>query len=316
VKRSHRARSPSSAIAIWAALAANVGVALAKLAAAIVSGSPSLAAETLHSFADCGNEVLLLWGRRRSERPPDAHHPYGHGKELYFFALMVGVLFFAIGGCLSIVEGVYRVVHPEPLRHPAWGVGVILASLVFEGTSLAIGLRQLRRHGKRQSILKTMKRSKDPGIFMVVAEDLAAMAGLAIALIGTSAAIALDAPICDAIGSILVGLLLAGVALFMIKETMGLLVGEASDGELIRDVERRALAEHTVAKVGRPLTMHLGPDEVLLNLELAFRDGLDIGEVRAALARLEHDIVSAHPEVTRFFVGSLDPHGEPGSGPA
>ncbi len=287
---------------VYAALAANLGVCAAKFAAAAISGSASLLSEGVHSLADTGNELLLLLGLRRSRKPPNRQHPYGYGKELYFWSLIVALVLFALGGGTSIYQGVERLLHPRPL-HTSWvDYAVIGVAFVFESTSLVIGLRNLRKTYPNDSILLAIRRSKDPSVFTVVAEDLAAVSGLAAAFGGVLLSHLLNDPRFDAFGSLAVGSILALVAFFLASESRKLLVGESGAQQLIDDVKRLSREDASVLRVGDALSMQLGPDEVLLNLDVEFVPEVSGAAMPAAIERLEERIRRAHPEVTRIFV--------------
>jgi len=287
---------------VYAALAANMGVCGAKFAAALISGSAALLSEGIHSLADSGNELLLLLGMHRSRKPPDTEHPYGYGKEQYFWSLIVALLLFAAGGGTSIYEGVRRLLHPRVVHATQANYWVLGVAFAFESGSLVFGLRQLRARHPNASILLAMRRSKDPSVFTVVAEDMAAIAGLAVAFVGIALSDVLQVAWCDAVASICVGTILAFVALFLISESRKLLVGESGSRNLVDDVRRLADEDANVRRVGDALTMQLGAEEVLLNLDVQFRSELSARELPDAIQRLEDRIRKAHPEITRIFV--------------
>jgi cation diffusion facilitator family transporter len=287
---------------VYAALAANLGVCLAKFIAAGASGSSSLLSEAIHSLADSGNELLLLLGLRRSKKPPDREHPYGYGKELYFWSLIVALVLFALGGGTSIYQGVERLLHPRPLRDKWADYAVIAAAFVFESSSLFFALRKLRAAYPGDSIFRAIVRSKDPSVFTVVAEDLAAILGLLAAFLGILLSDLFHAPWCDALGSLAVGVILALVAVFLASESRQLLVGESGSQRLIDDVRRLTREQPHVKRVGEALSMQLGPDEVLLNLDVEFSPEMSGSEVPEAIRRLEERIRAEHPEITRIFV--------------
>ena len=295
-------RVPSRQWVVYAALAANVAVCAAKFAAAAISGSASLLSEGVHSLADSGNELLLLLGIHRSRKPPDRQHPYGYGKELYFWSLIVALMLFTLGGGTSIYQGIDRLLHPHPLNTGWADYAVIGVAFVFESGSLIIGLRNLRKTHPKDSIFQALRRSKDPSVFTVVAEDLAAVSGLAAAFIGILLSHLLNEPRCDALGSLAIGLILASVAVFLTSESRKLLVGESGAQQLIEDVKRLSREEEGVLRVGDALSMQLGPDEVLLNLDVEFVPAVSGAALPAAIQRLEERIRRAHPEVTRIFV--------------
>ncbi len=287
---------------VYAALAANLGVCVAKFVVAGISGSSSLLSEGVHSLADSGNELLLLLGLHRSRRPPNRQHPYGYGKELYFWSLIVALVLFALGGGTSLYQGVDRLLHPRPLRDSWADYAVIGVAFLFESTSLVIAVRNLRKTYPTDSLIGAIRRSKDPSVFTVVAEDLAAVAGLVAAFAGVLLSNLLHDPRYDALGSLLVGIILACVALFLTSESRKLLVGESGAQQLIDDVKRLTREESSVRRVGDALSMQLGPDEVLLNLDVEFAPEVSGTDIPAAIQRLEARIRRAHPEVTRIFV--------------
>lgn len=292
----------TSRVAVYGALAANIGICAAKFTAASVSGSASLFSEGVHSLADSGNELLLLLGLHLSRRPADRHHPYGHGKELYFWSLIVAIVLFAGGGGTSIYEGIHRLTHPRPLHESLANYIVIGVAAVLESSSLWLGLRQLRVNNPRGSVLGAMRRSKDPAVFTVVAEDMAAVAGLSAAFTGILAGDLLHAAWCDALGSIVVGVILAVVAVFLASESRKLLVGESGTDALLADVRRLTLEDALVLRVGDALSMQLGPEQVLLNLDVEFSPAVTGQDLPGAIERLEKRIRSAHPEISRIFV--------------
>jgi len=247
----------------------------------------------------------LLLGLRRSKLPPDWRHPFGYGKELYFWSLIVALLLFAGGGATSIYKGVDRLLHPREVEHVLASYVVIAIALACESTSLVISLRKLRRDYPNDTVFFALRRSKDPSVFTVVAEDLAAVAGLIAALLGISASQLLHSSRYDAIGSIVVGAILSIIALFLVSESRKLLVGETGPLELLADVRRIARADPKVRRIGELLSMQLGPDEVLLNVDVAFSLELSAGDLAEAIKKLEARIRAAHPEITRIFVQAI-----------
>jgi cation diffusion facilitator family transporter len=289
-------------LAVYSALAANIGIAIAKFVAAALSGSSASLSEGVHSVADSGNEMLLLFGLRRARRPPTAAHPYGHGKELYFWSLIVAIILFAMGGGLSIYQGVAHLRKPVPLVRPVVNYVVLSVALVFESTSLFVARRQLFRKKKPTSTWRGLRASKDPSVFTIVAEDTAAVAGILVAFIGIALSQLFGQPAFDAIASVLVGVILAVVAMALARESRDLLVGESADAELVREIERLAYAEKAVSGIGRILTMQLGPDQVLVTLEIEFSPDLRARELAQVVERIEADVREAHREVTHIFI--------------
>jgi cation diffusion facilitator family transporter len=289
-------------IAILAAVIGNVAIAVIKFAAAIVTGSSAMLSEGIHSLVDTGNGGLLLVGIRKSARPPDAGHPFGHGMELYFWSFLVAISVFGIGGGLSIYEGILHLVHPNALERATVNYVVLAAAFVFEGVSFGFGYREFRRSKGSQSVVSAIRTGKDPSLFTVVFEDTAALIGLAIAFLGVSLGHALHNVYFDGAASVGIGLLLAASAVWLAAESRGLLVGESAEPEVVSGIETLALADPGVARVGQVLTMHLGPHEVLLTVEMEFSPGLTVGEIRAAVDRIEEQIKASHPDVTQIFI--------------
>jgi cation diffusion facilitator family transporter len=297
--------SEEKAFVVYGAMAANAAIAVTKFAVALTSGSSAMVSEAIHSVVDTANQVLLLVGIRQSQQPPDRRHPFGHGKERYFWSLIAAIVIFGIGGGVSIYEGVDHLRHPSPLQDPRWAYAVLGAAALFEGASWALAFRQhlpLVRDGG----LSALTTSKDPVILTVLFEDSAALCGLAIAGGGIFLSHRLDAAWPDGVASILIGCLLALVALFLARESRALLVGEAADPVIVDHIRELAQAHPDIRQAGTPLTMHLGPEEVLVNLSLRFRNGLSSEELARSVAGLEDAIRRLHPEVTRIFVEAAE----------
>jgi cation diffusion facilitator family transporter len=294
--------SSSRPIAVYGALAANLAIATAKFVVAKLSGSSAMISEGIHSLADTGNEVLLLVGVHLSSRPPDARHVYGHGKELYFWSLVVAIVLFALGGGMSLYEGVTHVLHPTGLRDPTWTFVVLGVAFTFEGISLIIGLRQLKKAHRGESLWRAYRSSKDPSVYMVVAEDSAALVGIVAAFVAVILARITGISMLDAVGSLAIGALLCVVAVLLAMESRTLLVGESASPALLEELRSLANADAAVCRVGQLMTMRLGPQEILLNVELEFRADLTTRELRSAVERIERAIRGAHSEVSRIYI--------------
>jgi cation diffusion facilitator family transporter len=300
--------SPSSShVVVYAATAANLGIAVTKFVAAGVSGSSALLSEAIHSLVDTGNELLLLLGLKRSARPADAQYPFGYGKELYFWSLIVALLLFSAGGGMAFYEGVTHITNPQPLEDPFWAYVVIGAAALFEGTSFIIAIREFRRRPGPKHLFAKVHRSKDPSVFTVVIEDLAALLGLLVAFAGVLASHLLHNPILDGVASIFIGMILAAAAVALAHESRSLLVGESASPNIVADICKAAARDPAVQRAHTPLTMHLGPREILLNLELDFREGISASEQVAAVSRIEEAIRAQHPAVTRIFIEARRP---------
>lgn len=295
-------RRPDSPVVVIGALAANLAIAIAKLVAAAMSGSSAVLAEGIHSLADSGNELLLLFGLRRSRRPPDQRHPYGHGKELYFWGLVVAMVLFGLGGGMSIYEGIHHLLHPTTRGSTTSAYVTLALAVVFESISLAIGLRELKRRKPKLPLLRAAFAIKDPTIYMVVGEDIAAIAGLVVALAGLLVSDLTGNWTFDALASIVIGCIVGAVAVILARESRTILTGESADPELVASIRRIATQDREVTRVGPPLTMRLSPDDLLLNLDVEFKRDLSGEALRQAVERLEAAIRAAHPDVTRIFL--------------
>jgi len=290
-------------ITVYGAIVANVVIAVAKFVAGAVSGSSAMLSEAIHSVVDTGNELLLLLGIHRSKKPADELHPFGYGKELYFWSLIVAILLFGLGGGMSIYEGISHLRHPVVIRNPTWNYVVLAIVLVAEGTSWTIAMKKfLERKKQGQGLWRALRASKNPAIFVVLAEDSAALAGIAVAFLGVLLGHRLQNPYLDGLASMVIGSLLTTVAGFLVYESRDLLVGESADEEVVQSIYKVAEADPAVVGVSRPLTMHFGPEQVLLNLDIEFRPNLSASEVTAAVDRLEKRIRAKRPNVKRIFI--------------
>ena len=286
---------------IYAALATNLGIAAIKAAAAW-TGSAAMFSEAVHSLVDTGNQWLMLHGLARAARPADARHPFGYGRELYFWVFVVALMVFAGGGAVSLGRGFARMLDPAPIE-AAWINYLVLGvSLILEFGSCRVAFREFRNQTGTLGVLEAMRRSKDPTVFAVLLEDLAALVGLSVALAGIVAAQVLGAPWLDGAASVVIGAVLIGVAGFLAVECKSLLIGEAAADTLVAGVRRLALAAPNVDAVNAILTQHLGPTEVLVALSLDFADSETAGAVERTVAGLERVIKAAFPEVTHLFV--------------
>jgi cation diffusion facilitator family transporter len=292
---------------VYAALAGNVLVALTKAVAAAMTGSSAMLSEAIHSFVDTGNEGLLLYGMHRSRRKPDAAHPFGYGRELYFWSFIVALLIFAVGAGVSFYEGIVHLRNPEPMQRPGINYIVLCLSLLFEGGSWWVAVRTVRAAKGDQSYLQAITNSKDPPQFMVLLEDSAALIGILIALLATWASVTFHEPRFDGIGSLLIGGVLAAVAAFLAKESKDLLIGERADPVMQESVIAIAAAMPGVLCVNGLLTSQMSPTEVVAAMSLEFEDGLTITRVERLVAEMETAIRKAHPEITALFVKPQTP---------
>jgi len=284
-----------SAAAIYASIVANVGIAITKFVAAAFTGSSAMTAEGVHSLVDACDGLLLLLGRRRSRRPPTPEHPFGHGRELYFWSLIVAIVFFALGGGLSVYEGVQHILRPEPLKNPAWNYAVLGFAALFDGGSLVVGLRQFREAAGGRGFWAAIREGKDPSLFSVVLEDIADMAGIGLAFLGVFLGHLLGNPYLDGAASVGIGLVMAAVAVVLLIESKGLLIGERADADVVECITAAAAGMYD-ADVRRIRTMQLAPHEVLVTLDVTFRRGLTREQVLAAIAELERRTRAASPD--------------------
>jgi cation diffusion facilitator family transporter len=290
---------------IYAAIVANLGIAVAKFTVALLTGSAAMLAEGIHSAVDSGNELLLLIGEKMSNQEPTARHPFGFGKAVYFWALIVALSVFTLGGGLSIYQGVQALRHPVPLEDPMWNYIVLAVAALFEGYSWNVSRKELNRRRKPgNSLWQTVRASKDASVFTVFIEDSTALIGLAIAAIGIALGQLFDSPYFDPAASVAVGLLLVGAAVILARETGALLVGEAMSHEQIEKLRAIFNADPSIMTVGRLLSMQLGPDDVLLTAAVQFNRGMSIDEVEEAIERLESKVSAAYPSIQHIYFQS------------
>ena len=288
---------------IYAAIFANIAIAVCKFAAAAVTSSSAMLAEAFHSTADTGNELLLLWGIKRSARPPDALHPYGYGKALYFYSLLVAVYIFGVGGGLALHEGISHLKHPEIPTHPGWNYAVLALAAVFDFYSWRISYRELRaRKDPNESTWDEIIGGKDPTVFTVFLEDSAGLLGVLLAFLAIFLGRQFNNPYLDPIASIVIGLVLAVLAVFLGRESGALLVGERTNRARIASLKEIICADPAVEQVGDLLTMQLGPEEVLLTVNIQFRRKLTLEQLESAIERIEARIRREQPSVQRIFI--------------
>ncbi|HEY3938401.1 MAG TPA: cation diffusion facilitator family transporter [Bryobacteraceae bacterium] len=291
-----------SKIAVLAALGGDLAVTVTKFVAAAITGSAAMWSEGIHSAADSSNQVLLLIGMRRSKRRSDTEHPFGHGKELYFWSLLVAVLIFGGGGGVSVYEGILRIRKPIVLGDPKWSYIVLGCALVFESISLAVALRAFLAESGHGNILNKITTSKNPATYTVVAEDTAAIAGIFVAAAGVFFSHYLKIPIIDGVASVIIGLLLATVATFLIRESRGLLVGEGVNPKTEEEIRQIASKGAPVNSISRPLTMYLGPSDVLLILDVRFNSAANISDVAEEIERMKSRIRERFPELRKIYI--------------
>ena len=287
---------------IYAALAGNTLIAMTKFAAAWFTGSSAMLSEGVHSVVDTGNGLLLLYGLHRASRPADLTHPFGHGRELYFWSFIVALLVFALGAGVAFYEGVMHIIEPEPATDPIVAYVVLGLSMLFEGYSWRVALKEFRTVKGKLSYLAAVRQSKDPSVYTVLFEDSAALLGLAVAFLGILGAQLLGIPELDGVASIGISLILGTTAIFLARESKGLLMGEAALPEVQEAIQLIAERDRDVVKVNGVITMHLGPDQIVAALSLEFRDEMTVPEVEACIMRIEAALRAERKDITGLFV--------------
>ena len=288
--------------AIVAAVIGNLAIAACKFVAAGISGSAAMLSEAIHSLVDTGNDALMLYGVRRSGKPPDSEHPFGYGHELYFWTLVVGVLIFAIGGGMSVVTGILHVVNRTQAEADVWNYAVLAIAAVFEGISWYFGWRAFRKEQAGRGIVETIQVSKDPTTFSVLLEDSAALVGLALAFAGIYFGAKFGMPWLDGASSIAIGVLLCAIALVMVYESKSLLVGEGVGRGTAQGLRDLIAADADVQSIGKLATLYLGPDEVMLAVEIHFRPERNGDDRRRSIARITRAIRDKYPRIRHVFL--------------
>lgn len=295
--------SPSgSRKVIYAALAGNLLIAITKFIAAAITGSSAMLSEGVHSLVDTGNELLLLYGMRRAALPADRNRPFGYGRELYFWSFIVALLVFALGSGVAFYEGLVHIQNPQPVQNPLVNYVVLGLSIVFEGSSWLIALKEFRRKKGKHGYFAAVRRSKDPTVFTVLFEDSAALLGLVVALVGIATAQIFDAPVMDGVASIGIAVILAGTAMFLARESKGLLMGEPALPEVQEHIIRIAEADPVAGHVNGVITVQIGPNQILVALSLEFSDMLHTTDIELCVERLEQRMKQERPDVAAVFV--------------
>ena len=287
---------------VLAALSANLAIAAVKLAAALFTGSAAMLAEGVHSLVDTGNQGLLLIGIRRSKRPADDKHPFGYGREIYFWAFVVAVMLFTAGGIVAITEGVTRLSNHKGIEHPMTNLVIIGVAVLLEGTSFSVALREFRAGAGDCPWWRAIEEEKDPTLYIVLLEDSAALAGLVVAFIGLTAAWATGITAFDAGASIAIGLILFATALYAAHKTRTLLIGESAAPKVVAEVRRLIAATPGTVGIARVSTIHYGPHDISLTALVDFDDTVPAGEVERALAATRTRIQAANPDIKRVYL--------------
>lgn len=287
---------------IIAALVGNTLIAITKFVAAAITGSSAMISEGIHSVVDTGNQMLLLYGLKASRKPADERFPFGHGKEVYFWSFVVAILIFAVGAGISIYEGIHHLYHPKAVEDPVINYVVLGFAMLFEGSAWFFALKEFGRSKGRHSYIEAVKRGKDPSMFTVLFEDTAAMLGLVVAFLGILIGQITGSPLYDGLASIVIGLILGGTAAWLAYETKSLLIGESANQEVVNGIRTLAMSYPYVEHVNEVLTMHMGPDFVLVNISIDFKDETSAQSLEYSIAQLSQRIKAQYPEVKRIFV--------------
>jgi cation diffusion facilitator family transporter len=289
----------------WVVIAALIGnglIAVTKIIASAITGSSAMLSEAVHSIVDTGNQGLLLWGMNRSSKPADERHPFGYGMELYFWTFVVAILIFAIGAGVSLYEGISKLHNPHTIKHIHINYIVLGVAMIFEGMAWTVAFREFRRRKGKLGYFKAVQVSKDPTVFTVLFEDSAAMLGLLAAFVGLFLTQWFNMPVFDAIASIVIGIILSCTAMLLAYESKGLLIGEAASKDVVSGIRDILNRETDILSINEILTMHMGPEDVLLNISLDFHDNISAGDVERTITRLENSIKEKYPEVARIFI--------------
>ncbi len=291
-----------SSKAVFAAMAANGGIAIAKFFGFALTGAASMLAEGVHSVADTGNQALLLWGGRAARRSPDRIRPFGYGRERYFWAFVVALVMFSMGGMYAIIEGVDKYHHPHELEQPMWAIGILSLGIVLEGGSFWIAFRQANRERGDASWWEFIRHTRLPELPTVLLEDLGALLGLVLALVGVTLSMRTGDSRFDALGSISIGVLLVLIAAVLAVEMKSLLIGEAADeGSLVKILEA-VESEPAVKRLIEMRTQHLGPESLLVGVQAEFQEGLTFQQVAEAIDRVESAVKEAVPAAKFIYI--------------
>lgn len=296
----------SSRKVIFAALAGNSLIAATKFIAAFMTGSSAMLTEGIHSVVDTGNQALLLHGLKRARKPADEQFPFGHGKEVYFWSFIVAILIFAVGAGISIYEGIRHVLHPGAIGDPTVNYVVLGLAMVFEGAAWYFAFIEFTRTKGKWGYVEAVQRGKDPTLFVVLFEDSAAMLGLLVAFAGVALTEITGLGLFDGMASIVIGMILGGTAVWLAYETKGLLIGESANPQVVAGIREIVSSSPEVLHVNEVLTLHMGPDFILLNLGVEFTDEARAPDLEEAVRHIEGNIKDAYPEVKRIFIEAED----------
>lgn len=288
--------------AILAAFLANMGIAITKFAGFLITGSSSLLAEAIHSVADSSNQGLLVLGGKRAAKSATNLHPFGFGRSRYFWSFVVAIVLFSAGGLFALYEGWHKIGHPEEINSPAVAIVILLLAMVFESFALRTALKHARPARGSMTVSQFVRRSRSPELPVLLVEDSAALAGLAFALLGVVLATVTGEPIFDGIGTLMIGILLVGVGVFLAIEMQSLLLGEAATPEHQEAIESIAGSVPEIASVVYVMTQHLSPDDLLVAIKVEFEPGLSVADAADVINTTEAKIREVVPIATRIYI--------------
>jgi cation diffusion facilitator family transporter len=287
---------------IYAALVGNALIAVTKFFASVWTGSSAMFSEGVHSLVDTGNQMLLLLGLKKAVQPANTEHPFGHGKEIYFWSFVVAIMIFAVGSGVSLYEGIHGIINPHEPESYLVNYLVLGSAIIFEGFAWYFAWREFTNHKGRRGYIEAVRKGKNPSLFVVLFEDSAAMLGLVVALIGVGLTQYTGFVVFDGIASVIIGLILGGTAIWLAYETKGLLIGESADAGVVAKIRDLTTQDDLVDKVHEVLTLHMGPDFILVNMSVDFTNNLNGQQVNDAISHLDHDIKALDPRLKRVFI--------------
>ena len=291
----------SSKKVIFAALFGNAAIAVTKFVASAITGSSAMFSEGIHSLVDTGNQVLLLFGLKQAKKPADKRYPFGHGKEVYFWAFVVAILIFAVGSGLSIIKGIEHIKHPVEITSPFINYLVLGIAILIEGFVFYIALKEFNKSKGNLKHLEAIRKGKDPGMFVVLLEDLAALLGLIIAMVGIAVSQLTGNYVFDGMASIGIGIILATIAALLAYETKGLLIGESASEDVVRGIKKLVSDVQSVERVNEVLTMHMGPDYILVNLSVEFNDEIKTDQMESVIALIDRNIKQSFKMLSEYL---------------
>ena len=291
-----------SKISIYGAILANVAIAVSKFFAASYTGSSAMVSEGIHSLVDTSNGLLLLLGIKRSKREADKSHPFGYGMEIYFWSFVVAILIFALGGGIAIYEGIHHIISPVEVENITVNYWVLSIAILFEGTSLIVALKEFKKENGKFGLIKSMKRSKDSSSFTIIIEEVGAILGLVVALIGLFIGDYFEWPFADGVASIIIGSILTAMAFFLAMETKGLLIGESMDEESVKMLNNILLANSTIEEFGPIRTVHFGPTGVMVGVDVHFKETYSLVDIEVEIVNIEKEFKKMLPVVKHIFI--------------